>query len=543
MVLGWSGTASAEKKRVGVPKFDGPQEGVVRKAVMQVLRGDGYEVVGAHELEGTAKTAGVELDSNDGFKAVAKELAISAFVTGEVAKKKAKLTIRNGADGSVSGEGSFGGANPNKVAADVRDGFSRRLGSAVDRGRAPAGAKKAQAPAVEAEEPEDTSGGDDTAAKPAAAAAADKSGSTDAAPAAATSGAAPEETVAKKADAPPEEGAVGPRALDIAVGLRGFSRSLSYNDDLYSALRSYKLTLGPAVVANIIVFPAAFMTSSFAANIGVEANIEQAFGVSSTVPANAGGPFASPATFPTVIHDYNVGVRGRLPLSGGHEISIFVGGGEHAFAFRDGATANDDRSKLNIPDTIYRYVRAGGELRLELPGGLTGAISAAYRYVYNQGGQIATGGVVDMNGNVTNQGFFPYLTVAGLDADAMIGYHITPSIEARFAVDLRRYFYAMNSSPQQCNSGCDFTQNGMQVNSVAGGAVDQYISFTIGAAYVFGGVAPGAASASSEEPAAAAPEPKKQHKTQKKSDDDDSGDDASSGSGGEKQGGSGDSDE
>ncbi len=58
-----------------------------------------------------------------------------------MSKKKAKLTVRNGLDGSVSGEGSFGGANPNKIAADVRDGFSRRLGSAVERGRAPSSAK------------------------------------------------------------------------------------------------------------------------------------------------------------------------------------------------------------------------------------------------------------------------------------------------------------------------------------------------------------------------------------------------------------------
>ena len=248
LVLGWSGSASAEKKRVGVPRFDGPQEGTVRKAVMQVLKGDGYEVVGAKEIDGAASGAGVQLDSNDGFKAVAKELAISAFVTGEVAKKKAKLTIRNGADGTVSGEGSFGGANPNKVAGDVRDGFSRRLGSAVDRGRAPAGAKKAQAPVAEAEEPDDTAaGGDDSAAaKPAAAAASAKSASTEEAPpAAATSGAAPEETVAKKEESPPEGGAVGPRALDIGLGLRGFTRSLSYNQDFYGALRSYKLTLGP----------------------------------------------------------------------------------------------------------------------------------------------------------------------------------------------------------------------------------------------------------------------------------------------------------
>jgi len=142
VAVGWSGSAAAEKKRVGVPKFDGPQEGVIRKAVMHALKSGGYEVVGSREIDASAKNAGAELDANDGFKAVAKELAISAFVTGEVGKKKAKLTVRTGSDGSVTGEGSFAGANPRKIAAEVRDGFGRRLGSAVDRGHAPAGKKE-----------------------------------------------------------------------------------------------------------------------------------------------------------------------------------------------------------------------------------------------------------------------------------------------------------------------------------------------------------------------------------------------------------------
>src|SRR5438876_3586962 len=103
LVLAYASSASAEPKRVRVPKFDGPQEAVVRKAVMQVLKGEGYDVVGSRELDGAAKSAGASLDSNDGFKAVAKELSISAYVTGEVAKKKAKLTVRNGSDGAVSG--------------------------------------------------------------------------------------------------------------------------------------------------------------------------------------------------------------------------------------------------------------------------------------------------------------------------------------------------------------------------------------------------------------------------------------------------------
>jgi hypothetical protein len=513
MGMGWSGSAAAEKKRVGVPRFDGPQEAIVRRSVMQVLRSNGYDVVGSREIDAATKTTGAQLDSNDGFKAVAKELAISAYVTGEVSKKKAKLTVRNGSDGAVAGEGSFGGANPKKIGADVRDGFSRRLGSAVSRGRAPSGAKKPTAgPAAEPEEADDNSATSDAdEAPPKASKAAESPSKSDSGetPAAAKSDAAPEETVAKKAPSEPaDEAAMGPRALDIGVGFGGFSRDLSYNQDLYGLLRQYKLALGPAISLSVVAFPAAFATSSFVANIGLEANVEYAIGVTSSVPANPTGLFPNGATFGTQIHDYNGGVRVRLVLHGGHEIAALAGAGEHAFSFRSGG--DGDRSLLNIPDTIYRYVRAGVVARFELPSGMTAGLGAAYRYVLNKGGQIS------------DPGFFPFLAVAGLEVNAMLGYHVTPSIEARFNVNLRRYFYAMHSDKTDLMA--------TPPNSIAGGAVDQYLGFTIGAAYVFGGVT-GGGSSSEEPPAESASEPKKKHKKKKKSADDEDDD------GGENQGG------
>jgi hypothetical protein len=524
VVLGGAGTAAAEAKRVGVPRFDGPQEATVRRAVMQVLKGSGYEVVGAKELDAAAKGTGVQLDSNDGFKTVAKELAVSAFVAGEVSKKKAKLTVRNGSDGSVSGEGSFGGPNPNKIAADVRDGFTRRLGSAVERGRAPSGAKKpTAAPPPEAEEPEEkeakeappvasNSGGgsDDSSSKSKPAA----SGSDETPPSTRSDSGGPDETLARKAPPPPEAegGPTGPRALDIGIGLGGFSRSFDYNQD-YSGLRSYKLQLGPVAVASVIVFPAAFMTSSFAANVGLEGRLEQTFGVTSSVAPTTDStgapiaPYPNGANFSTIIHDYYGGARVRLPLRGGHEIAVFGGGGEHAFSFR----TNGDRQNLTIPDTIYNYLRGGVDARFELPSGMTAGASLGYRYIINRGGS-----------QITSDAYFPGLGVAGIDAGAMLGYHVTPSIEARFDVNLRRYFYAMNSIQGDTR--------------VAGGAVDQYIGFTFGAAYIFGGVAPGASSAADEEPAAAAPTKKKK---KKKADEGNVGGDSDA----DDSGGGGDSDQ
>ena len=60
---------------------------------------------------------------------------------------------------------------------------------------------------------------------------------------------------------------------------------------------------------------------------------------------------------------------------------------------------------------------------------------------------------------------------------------------AAFTFDLRRYGFNMHSAMPDIG-----------VNRIAGGAVDQYLGYTLGVAYVFGGVAPGAVS--EEEPAA-----------------------------------------
>ncbi len=76
---------------------------------------------------------------------------------------------------------------------------------------------------------------------------------------------------------------MGPRALDIAIGFGGFSRDLSYNQDLYGALRKYHLPLGPQLDLKLLIFPAAFGSSGFIANLGIEVNILQSFGVSSRV--------------------------------------------------------------------------------------------------------------------------------------------------------------------------------------------------------------------------------------------------------------------
>ena len=53
---------AAGAKRVGVPKFDGAQEGLIRKQVMQVIKAHGYELDSGHVKDFLA-TVGVGLTS------------------------------------------------------------------------------------------------------------------------------------------------------------------------------------------------------------------------------------------------------------------------------------------------------------------------------------------------------------------------------------------------------------------------------------------------------------------------------------------------
>ena len=61
-------------------------------------------------------------------------------------------------------------------------------------------------------------------------------------------------------------------------------------------------------------------------------------------------------------------------------------GGEHAFTFIE-STATGMRANLDIPDTIYRFVRPGVGFHVELPFGSRWGWRAGFRWVFNGGGQ------------------------------------------------------------------------------------------------------------------------------------------------------------
>ena len=136
-------TAAAASKRIGVPKFDGVQEALVRKKVMQVLKAHGYDLAKSREMEIGLANTGALLDNDEGFQKVAKELALAAVVTGEIGKKRAKIAVHDGKDGSLLGEANFSGANPRKIMAEVGRDFWKKLGGCDRTGQGAVGREEA----------------------------------------------------------------------------------------------------------------------------------------------------------------------------------------------------------------------------------------------------------------------------------------------------------------------------------------------------------------------------------------------------------------
>jgi hypothetical protein len=496
-----STTADAAGKRVGVPKFDGAQEALVRKKVMQILKAHGYSLAKSREMEIGLANTGALLDNDEGFAKVAKELALSAIVTGEIGKKRAKIAVHDGKDGALLGDATFAGANPRKIMAEVGRDFWRKLGDAVERGKTPSGAKKPTKVVAEAPEDDETT------------------------PDAAGEGeAAPEPEPRKKAaepvaeGSPPAEGEEAPKkkkkkkkktrlegegesvreeadevvppAFDFMLGFRGINRALAYNQDRSDpGLRPYNLPAGFAIYGRAIWFPIGAFTEGALKNLGIEATVEQAFGVSSSVPTGE--------KYGTSIHEFAGGLRYRMLFGSG---SYFWGsgtGGEHAFLFT--STASGDREALDIPDVIYWYIRPGVGIHLALPMNLSFEVSGGFRWVVNGAGR------------QWSEQFFPFSTVNGGDAQVMLGWRFHPMLEARVGVDWRRYFSSMNCyDPAAMNGGnrCIRTlPTGEMVNFTAGGAVDQYWGFFGAVAILLGGTE--VQSSDAEEPP---PPPKRKRK-------------------------------
>jgi hypothetical protein len=233
--------------------------------------------------------------------------------------------------------------------------------------------------------------------------------------------------------------AVAPRPFfEFAVGARMFSRTMSYVDN-FSGLPGYRLARASAMTADMAFHPLALIpgAGTLVSGFGLTGGVTYAVGVGTQ------GTSAGPAR--TEVYGYEAGVRQRIPVKivdliphVGYMQDVFVASGAEL-----------------APDVRYRVVRAGLGMRLAFSDRAAVRGSADYLHVLDAG---------PLTGDR-----FPRATVQGVDLNLGAGYMFTDTLEAQVSVGLRRYGFDMK------------VQQGDTL--IAGGAVDEYMSMTVGVAY------------------------------------------------------------
>jgi hypothetical protein len=249
---------------------------------------------------------------------------------------------------------------------------------------------------------------------------------------------APTSTVAARSSRPPpsssQEGAV---LLDASIGAASLLRLLDYSDDLFGALREYRLPLSALGALRVEAWPAAREGGALS-HFGLSASAEQSFLLKS---GRQGGP-----SFSTNAQRITFGLVGRLPVQ---RAEVTLGA---AYGWQDFSISGEgDPARPDIPNVTYRFLRAGAGLRLELKPRVALLASAAYLHVLDSG-QIAT------------SDYFPRLTVAGVEAGVGAAWQFSSPWEVRVGVDYRRYFFNMHPEPGD--------------RLIAGGALDNYVVAT-----------------------------------------------------------------
>jgi hypothetical protein len=257
----------------------------------------------------------------------------------------------------------------------------------------------------------------------------------------------PDETVQARSqaspaadDGPPPAGTgAGARPfLEISVGSRVFSRSMSFAQNV-SGLPGYQLAHGTAVTAEMALHPFAASdatAASWAAGIGFFGTVNLAIGLDTQD--------ASGASTRTEAYGYEAGMRYRI-IAGAFELLPRVS------YLVDNFTVTGDPS----PSVHYQVLRAGVGARAEWSSRLSLRASLDYLDVLSAGALTST--------------TFPRASVNGVDLAIGAGYGIGRTFELQISAAFRRYGFDMRSQ-----AGDAF---------VAGGASDQYLSMAFGIAY------------------------------------------------------------
>jgi len=256
------------------------------------------------------------------------------------------------------------------------------------------------------------------------------------------------ESAAQEAPRPPDAAPAqkkvdpGSAAILASAGVEIGGRSISYTDLVIENLRTYNVFGAPLAKIAVEVYPAAFVPSKkFLSNLGVSLLYAGAFGLDSSLP-NGEAVGTSWQRFEAAIK-----VRMRV---GPAVLGAGMGYALESFTFE-----TNDAAAKEVPSVTYHALRFAAEGRVPI-GPIAIRVDVGYRLPVAAGALLAR---------------FRDGTAGGVDLSAGIAVPLPLSgIEARAGARYARYFYSFFPEPGDAY--------------IAGGALDEYLTFEIGAAYV-----------------------------------------------------------
>jgi hypothetical protein len=228
----------------------------------------------------------------------------------------------------------------------------------------------------------------------------------------------------------------------LGAALQGGSRHFSYVDRLTPTLRPYDLFVAPLLAVNGELYPFTRSAIPVVDELGVTGSYARALGL--------GSEDSSGNRVSTSWQAVAIGLRERLPIARSFILGVDAGYGDTTFAFdapiRPGA---------ELPSVHYRLLRGGVDGRF-VHGDLSVHAGVGYLDVLSTGDLAA---------------LFPRESLGGLDASLGVSDQIAPAIELSLDLVYTRFFYDLAPEPGDAY--------------VAGGALDEMATVSLGIAYLF----------------------------------------------------------
>ncbi len=415
--------AAPTQPRLVIRPFTGAQAAKIRGAAVRGLRSEPVELFPNKQFVEKAQSLGVDLKADSGHLAPATALAVSGLIEGDVLSEdgvwSAYVRLVDGDSAAVISQHFYDASTSAALARSIQTNIGSDFRRDIRKLGVAAPAAVAVVPVTAV-----------TAAPVKKTSKQDKA------------------ELQYKTKRPKQQ---RPAAVDIEVDFRLVHRNFTYNDELGGDLRDYKLNIGPGVGTKFQYYPGAHFTAGVGAQFGIDFEWERLFDFDSSR--------ADGEKFPTESQQFLIGLRWRYP-TGQWEPFLVADYGVHSFRFGvSGPPVPGEDTTAGIPSVKYEFVRVGTGFRVGIGKDerFIVAVNAAFRGVFSVGG-------------IGASQWFPEANANGMDAMLMFGYALPKGFEVRIGIDYRRYWFDLNPVPPD-------------PPYVAGGALDQYWGFSIGAAW------------------------------------------------------------